>query len=133
MRPVVALTRSDGGIWEGGPPGGFEAFKSLPYMYRIVNAQGQTVYRTDIFSRSQIGRGAIDPASAPWPGTLDTLDGTVSCSVVIDQDVVRISHRDGVADLVRKGRDLEMVVLARAVAAHLEHRVLVHGRKTLVF
>ncbi|HYI60598.1 MAG TPA: formyltetrahydrofolate deformylase [Acidimicrobiales bacterium] len=52
---------------------------------------------------------------------------------IIDQDVVRVSHRDGVADLVRKGRDLETVVLARALTAHLEHRVLVHGRKTLVF
>ncbi len=52
---------------------------------------------------------------------------------IIDQDVVRVSHRDGVGDLVRKGRDLETVVLARAVTAHLEHRVLVHGRKTLVF
>lgn len=52
---------------------------------------------------------------------------------IIDQDVMRVSHRDGVPDLVRKGRDLETVVLARAVTAHLEHRVLVHGRKTLVF
>ena len=58
-------------------------------MYRIVNAQGQTVYRTDIFSRSQIGKGAINPVKATWPGTVDTLDGTVSCSVVIDPDVVR--------------------------------------------
>ena len=88
-RPVVALAPSGGGIWEGGPPGDFEEFKSLPYMYRIVNAQGQTVYRTDIFSRSQIGKGKIDPAAGSWPGTLDTLDGTVSCSVVIDPDVVR--------------------------------------------
>ena len=60
-------------------------------MYRIVNAQGQTVYRTDIFSRSQIGKGAINPVKATWPGTVDTLDGTVSCSVVIDPDVVRRS------------------------------------------
>ncbi|MCA9564313.1 MAG: formyltetrahydrofolate deformylase, partial [Myxococcales bacterium] len=49
---------------------------------------------------------------------------------IIEQDVVRVSHRDGVADLVRKGRDLEMVVLARAVRAHLEHRILVYGNKT---
>jgi 1,4-alpha-glucan branching enzyme len=88
-RPVVALARVADGIWEGGPPGDFETFKSLPYMYRIVNAQGQTVYRTDIFSRSQIGKGAINPVKATWPGTVDTLDGTVSCSVVIDPDVVR--------------------------------------------
>jgi 1,4-alpha-glucan branching enzyme len=88
-RPVVALSRLADGIWEGGPQGDFEMFKSLPYMYRIVNAQGQTVYRTDIFSRSQIGKGAINPVKAKWPGTVDTLDGTVSCSVVIDPDVVR--------------------------------------------
>jgi formyltetrahydrofolate deformylase len=44
-----------------------------------------------------------------------------------------VSHRDSVADLVRKGRDLEKVVLARAVLAHLESRVLVYGNKTVVF
>jgi 1,4-alpha-glucan branching enzyme len=88
-QPVVALSHLADGIWEGGPQGDFEIFKSLPYMYRIVNAQGQTVYRTDIFSRSQIGKGAINPAEANWPGTVDTLDGTVSCSVVIDPDMVR--------------------------------------------
>jgi 1,4-alpha-glucan branching enzyme len=88
-RPVVTLARVDGGIWEGEPQGTFEDFMSLPYMYRIVNGQGQTVYRTDIFSRSQAGRGDIDPAQATWPGTVDTLDGTVSCSVVIHADVVR--------------------------------------------
>src|SRR4029077_2620799 len=88
-RPVVDLSRSTDGVWKGGPQGRFETFKSLPYMYRIVKAQGQTVYRSDIFSRSQIGKGAINPAKAAWPGTVDTLDGTVSCSVVIDPDVVR--------------------------------------------
>ena len=88
-QPVVALAPTSGGIREGGAPGTFERFKSLPYMYRIVNAQGQTVYRTDIFSRSQIGRGTINPAKTRWHGTVNTLDGTVSCSVVIDPDVVR--------------------------------------------
>ncbi len=44
-----------------------------------------------------------------------------------------MSHRDSVEELVRRGRDLEMVVLARAVRAHVEHRVLVYGRKTVVF
>jgi formyltetrahydrofolate deformylase len=52
---------------------------------------------------------------------------------IIDQDVVRVSHRDSVDDLRRRGRDLEVVVLARAVRAHIEHRVLVHGRRTVVF
>ena len=52
---------------------------------------------------------------------------------IIDQDVVRVSHRDAVEDLQRRGRDLEVVVLARAVHAHVEHRILVHGRRTVVF
>ncbi len=88
-QPVIALTSHADGIWEGAPQGTFESFKNLPYMYRITNAQGQTVYRTDIFSRSQAGKGSIDPAHAAWPGTAETLDGTVSCSIVIDPDVVR--------------------------------------------
>jgi formyltetrahydrofolate deformylase len=52
---------------------------------------------------------------------------------IIDQDVIRVSHRDDVAALQRKGRDLEVAVLARAVRAHIEHRTLVYGRRTVVF
>jgi formyltetrahydrofolate deformylase len=52
---------------------------------------------------------------------------------IIEQDVVRVSHRDSIADLVRKGRDLERTVLGRAVRWHLEDRILVYGNKTVVF
>jgi formyltetrahydrofolate deformylase len=52
---------------------------------------------------------------------------------IIEQDVVRVSHRDEVDDLVRKGKDLERVVLARAVRSHLQNRVLVYGNRTVVF
>jgi formyltetrahydrofolate deformylase len=52
---------------------------------------------------------------------------------IIEQDVAPVSHRDSVADLIRKGRDLERVVLARAVDLHLRNRVLVYGNKTVVF
>jgi len=52
---------------------------------------------------------------------------------IIDQDVTRVSHRDDVEALRRRGRDLEVIVLARAVRAHLEHRVLIHGNRTIVF
>ncbi|MBD2411018.1 formyltetrahydrofolate deformylase [Nostoc calcicola FACHB-389] len=52
---------------------------------------------------------------------------------IIEQDVVRVSHRDEVEDLVRKGKDLERVVLARAVRSHLQNRVLVYGNRTVVF
>jgi formyltetrahydrofolate deformylase len=52
---------------------------------------------------------------------------------IIDQDVERISHRDTPEDLVRKGRDIERRVLARAIRHHLEDRVILNGRKTVVF
>jgi formyltetrahydrofolate deformylase len=52
---------------------------------------------------------------------------------IIEQDIARVSHRDSAEALVAKGRDLETAVLARAVRAHLEHRVLVSGNKTVVF
>jgi formyltetrahydrofolate deformylase len=52
---------------------------------------------------------------------------------IIEQDVVRVTHRDDVTELVRKGKDLEMLVLARAVWYHLNNRVLVFGNKTVVF
>ncbi len=52
---------------------------------------------------------------------------------IIEQDVVRVSHRDEVDDLIRKGKDLERVVLARAVRLHLQNRVLVYKNRTVVF
>jgi formyltetrahydrofolate deformylase len=52
---------------------------------------------------------------------------------IIQQDVVRVTHRHGVEDLVRKGRDLEKLVLAQALRWHLENRILVYGNKTVVF
>ncbi|HLH14839.1 MAG TPA: formyltetrahydrofolate deformylase, partial [Solirubrobacteraceae bacterium] len=52
---------------------------------------------------------------------------------IIDQDVVRVDHRQSVAELERVGRDVERLVLARAVALHLDDRVIVDGRRTVVF
>jgi formyltetrahydrofolate deformylase len=52
---------------------------------------------------------------------------------IIEQDVERISHRDSPEDLVRKGRDIERRVLARAVRMHLEDRVILNGQRTVVF
>ena len=52
---------------------------------------------------------------------------------IIDQDVARISHRDQVEDLVARGRDLERIVLSRAVRWHLDRRILCYGNKTVVF
>jgi formyltetrahydrofolate deformylase len=52
---------------------------------------------------------------------------------IIEQDVARVSHRDQVEDLIAKGRDLERVVLSRAVKWHLDHRIHCYGKKTVVF
>jgi len=52
---------------------------------------------------------------------------------IIEQDIIRISHKDTVSDLVRKGRDLERLILARALYFHAQHRILVHGKRTIVF
>ncbi|MEI8032604.1 MAG: formyltetrahydrofolate deformylase [Chlorobiaceae bacterium] len=52
---------------------------------------------------------------------------------IIEQDIVRVSHKDTIDDLVRKGRDLERLVLAKAVRLHSQHRILVNGKKTVVF
>ncbi|WP_427004090.1 alpha-amylase family glycosyl hydrolase [Pseudarthrobacter sp. H2] len=86
--PVIVLDRKPGGIWESPPSRDFPSFTGLPYMFRIRTAQGATKMRTDIHSRWQIGRGDQNPAGA-WNGTPATLDGGISCSVIVDQDIVR--------------------------------------------
>jgi formyltetrahydrofolate deformylase len=52
---------------------------------------------------------------------------------IIDQDVVHISHKDDIPQLIRKGKDLEKIVLSRAVYKHLERKVLVHQNRTIIF
>jgi formyltetrahydrofolate deformylase len=52
---------------------------------------------------------------------------------IIEQDVVRISHRDSLEHLIQKGRDLEKVVLSRGVRWHIENRILLYGNKTVIF
>jgi formyltetrahydrofolate deformylase len=52
---------------------------------------------------------------------------------IIEEDVARISHRDALEDLVQKGRDLEKVVLSRAVRWHIENRIHLYGNKTIIF
>lgn len=52
---------------------------------------------------------------------------------IIEQDVLRVSHRDSIEDLVQKGKDIEKIILSRAVKWHIENRVLRYGNKTVVF
>ncbi|MGB0618370.1 MAG: formyltetrahydrofolate deformylase [Myxococcota bacterium] len=74
------------------------------------------------------GRGVKRIGATAHYATLDLDEGPI-----IEQDVVRVSHRDTPKDLVRKGRDVERTVLSRAVSWHLDGRVLVYDNKTVVF
>lgn len=65
--------------------------------------------------------------------TAHYVTGQLDEGPIIEQDVERISHRDSPDDLIRKGRDIERRVLARAVRFHLEDRIILNGRKTVVF
>jgi formyltetrahydrofolate deformylase len=65
--------------------------------------------------------------------TAHFVTGDLDEGPIIDQDVERISHTDGVQDLIRKGREIECRVLARAVSAYLDDRIFVNGNKTVVF
>ncbi len=59
--------------------------------------------------------------------------GDLDAGPIIEQDVVRVSHADTVEDLIRKGRDLEKIVLSRAVWHHLQRKVLTYGNRTVIF
>ncbi len=52
---------------------------------------------------------------------------------IIEQDVARVTHKDTVEDLLRKGQELEKVVLSRAIWSHLQRKILVYGNRTVVF
>ena len=81
-----------------------------------------------------------DPYQRAWERGVKLIGATahyvteeLDAGPIIEQDTARVSHRDEVPDLARIGRDLERLVLARAVRAHLEDRVLVDGERTVVF
>lgn len=59
--------------------------------------------------------------------------GELDAGPIIEQDVIRVTHRDSIEDLIYKGRDIEKIVFSRAIKLHLENRILVYGNKTIVF
>jgi len=52
---------------------------------------------------------------------------------IIEQGIIRVSHKDSIKEMIRKGRDIERTVLARAVRWHLEDRIIVHNNRAIVF
>nr|WP_294526712.1 alpha-amylase family glycosyl hydrolase [uncultured Rhodopila sp.] len=87
----LAMTKGDQGIWSIGPANApalanFASLAGTPYMFRVTKDDGSIAYRTDMFSRMQIGAGQIDPEGKPYAGPPEALDGPHSCSVVCDTD-----------------------------------------------
>jgi len=90
--PVLPMVRKEGGVWETEleGPGAleFEQLRFQPYMFRVTKADGQVAYRTDLYSRCQLGRGTSNPLGRPHPGSRMEVNAPVSCSVVVDPDQV---------------------------------------------
>jgi formyltetrahydrofolate deformylase len=100
------------------------------YPNRIINIHHSFL---PAFAGAQPYRQAYERGVKVIGATAHYVTSALDEGPIIEQEVVRVSHRDALEDLVGKGRDLERVVLARAVALHLGHRVLVYGNKTVVF
>ncbi|WP_152054326.1 alpha-amylase family glycosyl hydrolase [Tautonia marina] len=90
--PALPMTRRPDGVWvsEVSPSEGpfFEDYDHRPYMFRVVRDDGSVVYRTDIHSRCQIGGGTFNPNGAPYHERPLILEGTRSCSVIVDPDTI---------------------------------------------
>jgi 1,4-alpha-glucan branching enzyme len=92
---IFAMVRGADGVWSVGAAdqpalADARALTGAPYMFRITKDDGSIAYRTDMYSRGQIGQGTVDPNGQPYNGPPEALDGPPSCSVVCDARHVRI-------------------------------------------
>ena len=92
------MTRGDDGVWvtdENDPRlADFAAFDHKPYMYRITKDDGTVAYKSDLYSRCQVGSGMFDPKGQPFADLTRKLDGPGSCSAVVDSDQVTAFFED---------------------------------------
>ena len=95
LAATIRMESGDDGIWYTDSSldpllADFSAFDHTPYMFRITKDDGAIAYRTDLYSRCQIGSGRVNPESpgAEWNGLRQDLDGSKSCSVVVDPERV---------------------------------------------
>jgi 1,4-alpha-glucan branching enzyme len=110
--PVIALRRGDDGVWAAGPReqpvlASFAAFVNAPYMFRITREEGTVAYRTDLYSRAQLGLGETNPRGKRYDGGPQQLDGVVSCSVVVDTDLVSRDFAPPLAEHVARVPEAE--------------------------
>lgn len=100
------------------------------YPLRIVNVHHSFL---PAFSGARPYHAAFERGVKLIGATSHYVTDELDAGPIIEQDVTRISHRDQVEQLIEKGRDIEKIVLSRAVRWHLEHRILFYGNKTVVF
>jgi formyltetrahydrofolate deformylase len=100
------------------------------YPERIINVHHSFL---PAFSGAKPYHRAFDRGVKLIGASSHYVTATLDNGPIIEQDVTRISHRDQIDDLLEKGRDLEKLVLARAVRWHIDHRILVYANKTVVF
>jgi formyltetrahydrofolate deformylase len=100
------------------------------YPLRIINVHHSFL---PAFSGARPYHAAFERGVKLIGATSHYVSDELDAGPIIEQDVARISHRDQVEHLIEKGRDLEKIVLSRAVRWHLEHRILFYGNKTVVF
>jgi 1,4-alpha-glucan branching enzyme len=100
-RPALRLLPVGEGIWESStePPSSdaFERDEFTPYLFRVTRDDGSISYRTDLYSRWQVGQGSFDPQGRIFGGTAAGLDGAVSCSAVVDPETLGVSPAGGEA------------------------------------
>jgi formyltetrahydrofolate hydrolase len=92
------------------------------------------LHKGDGLLRSHRWMGSV--AEAAWASfelAAEVVTETLDAGPVIEQDVLRVTHRRSVQDLIRSGRDLEKVVLSRAIRSHIERKIIVHKGRTVVF
>ena len=99
---TLPMQRGEAGIWttsltDSSELSRFKDFNHTPYMFHITKDDGAVAYRTDLYSRCQIGSGGVNPELDPsWSGRRQDLDGSKSCSVVVDPEQVTALFHEGV-------------------------------------
>jgi 1,4-alpha-glucan branching enzyme len=92
----IPMSLQEDGVWQTEILPNFSKYDHKPYMFRITKEGERVAYRTDLYSRCQIGSGKYDPEGAHFSGRHTDLDGTKSCSVVIDPDTVARNFKEDV-------------------------------------
>ncbi len=92
----IPMSRQDDGVWHTEILPDFSQYDHKPFMFRITKEGGRVAYRTDLYSSCQIGSGNSDPQGAHFTGDITELDGTKSCSVVIDPGTIARNFKEDV-------------------------------------